>query len=308
MRRNRLFLIFFTLVTISLVLLIWTGMAERDAHYTPEYDMVDLNPILQKDIAKLTDEDYEVLFRQTGLGKAGVDALREKDALLYLQRRYFTPVEYECTRYFLVVHSERIVKGECIVHGESKEIELTKSREEDEHLFMPAVQDGDILITFSGHFLGWRSGHAAIVIDAENGVTLEAQEMGENSQVGSLEDWRFYPCFALLRLKGATEEERAEIAVYAKDTLMGIPYALNSFCKRTEKSGEEPGVRGEMQDAPSGTQCAHLVWYAYNHFGYDIDSDGGSIVTPRDIYDSDLLEIVQVYGVHRVPSRVPPRT
>ena len=83
MRRNRLFLIFFTLVTISLVLLTWTGMAERDAHYTPEYDMVDLAPVLQKEKSKLTDEDYEVLFRQTGLGRAGVDTLCEKDAFLY---------------------------------------------------------------------------------------------------------------------------------------------------------------------------------------------------------------------------------
>lgn len=282
MRRNRLFLIFFMIVTIPLVLLIWTGMAERDAHYTPEYDMVDLAPVLQKEKSKLTDEDYEVLFRQTGLGRAGVDTLCEKDALLYLQKRYFAPVEYECTRYFLVVHSERIVEEEGIVHSEA----------EENALFMPAVQDGDILVTFSGHFLGWRSGHAAIVIDAENGVTLEAQEMGENSQIGSLEDWRFYPGFALLRLKGATEEERADIAGYAKDTLMGIPYALNSFCEKDVKSGES-------QDAPSGTHCAHLVWYAYSHFGYDIDSDGGIIVTPRDIYDSDLLEIVQVYGVHR---------
>jgi hypothetical protein len=38
------------------------------------------------------------------------------------------------------------------------------------------------------------------------------------------------------------------------------------------------------------------VWYAWQVFGYDLDSDGGRLVTVEDIWESDLLEIVQVYG------------
>ena len=50
-------------------------------------------------------------------------------------------------------------------------------------------------------------------------------------------------------------------------------------------------------DDIEGTHCAHLVWYAYNRFGYDVDSDGGVIVTPRDIFESPVWEVVQVYGM-----------
>jgi uncharacterized protein YycO len=47
-----------------------------------------------------------------------------------------------------------------------------------------------------------------------------------------------------------------------------------------------------------GTQCAHLVWEAFKLYGYDLDSDGGGLVTPNDIANSPLLEVVQVYGVN----------
>ena len=49
-------------------------------------------------------------------------------------------------------------------------------------------------------------------------------------------------------------------------------------------------------DSVRGTQCAHLVWLAYAAYGYDIDSNGGLIVTPKDIAESELFEVVQIYG------------
>jgi hypothetical protein len=39
-----------------------------------------------------------------------------------------------------------------------------------------------------------------------------------------------------------------------------------------------------------------VVWYPYERYGYDLDSDGFWLVTPKDIANSDLLEVVQVYG------------
>lgn len=83
-----------------------------------------------------------------------------------------------------------------------------------------------------------------------------------------------------LRLKDVPAQTRAEIADYARENLTGVPYRLSAG----------------MWDAP-GTQCAHLVWSAYSRFGYDLDSDGGRIVTPKDLYESPLLEIVQIYGM-----------
>ena len=75
-----------------------------------------------------------------------------------------------------------------------------------------------------------------------------------------------------------------EIADYAKDNLVGLEYSLFA------------GFFGAQEEVLTQTQCAHLVWYAYNQFGIDIDSTGGETVTPKDILKSDKLEIVQIYG------------
>jgi hypothetical protein len=76
-------------------------------------------------------------------------------------------------------------------------------------------------------------------------------------------------------------EKREAIGAYARRELVDITYRLEAI-----KSGLQ-----------WGTHCAHLTWYACARFGYDIDDDGGWIVTPRDIFDSELLEIVQIYGM-----------
>lgn len=313
MRKRNLFLIcfIFGLVLVPTILALWTAKAEREAHYVPEYEQVDLTFVLQKD--SLEDSDYAMLLWQTGLSKSGVDDLYEngrQGQLLYLQQRFFTPIEYECRRSVFFCRSERII-------GQEKEREENIGRsgiQMERREFCPAVQDGDILITFSGHLFGWRSGHAAIVTNAAMGQTLEAVTVGENSQISPLEHWREYPCFALLRLKNATEEERVEIASYAARNLVDIPYKLTGFCGKygeTQKQGDtdpdgkqrkeiaDPGGKRQEDIAEpiEGTQCAHLVWLAYRHFGYDLNSDGGYIVTPYDIYSSEFLELVQIYGI-----------
>ena len=39
-------------------------------------------------------------------------------------------------------------------------------------------------------------------------------------------------------------------------------------------------------------------------FGYDLDSDGGRLVTSADLLHSDLLEVVQVYGMDYNSTRI----
>ena len=51
------------------------------------------------------------------------------------------------------------------------------------------------------------------------------------------------------------------------------------------------------QELPQATQCAHLVWSAYHHFGWDLDGNGGLVVTPRDLIRSDQLDVIQIYGL-----------
>lgn len=289
-------------IPLTILLYFWTCSVEAGAHFAPDYPKEDITPYLNKDA--LTDEEYEFLFRQTGVTQPGIDALRRENRsseLLTVQQRFFQKVELECERSFLlfreVLKEPKVEMGRKLVstgqwtnyRGENAE-HLRQRRVEKEMLegnnrFMPILEEGDILITFNSHFLGWRNGHAALVVDAENGLTLEALTLGENSTIMSVESWAKRPSFTVLRLAEVDKEVRKEIAKYALNTLHKLPYRL------TAGLWEE---KGELV----GTHCSHLIWYAYQQFGYNLDSDGGALVTPKDIYDSPLLEVIQVYGLN----------
>ena len=43
-----------------------------------------------------SDEDYALILRQTGLGRAAADRLRDGSALLKYQAVYFADTDYEC--------------------------------------------------------------------------------------------------------------------------------------------------------------------------------------------------------------------
>lgn len=308
MRRKGLFLFLcFTILVFAFWLGVWTSWTESRAHYTPEYAKQDVATILKKE--NLTESDYNILLLQTGMTKVGVDELRDvgrEDELLYLQERFFEEVEVECLRSSIIVQSERLTESGCkegkTVEGVTDNVQMPDVESDagaDEQVmvrvsagvareslenFLPALQTGDILVSFSGHVFGWRYGHAAIVVDAERGLTVEAINLGSDSKMRSVEHWREYPTFALLRVVRATPKQRQEAAAYAESNLVGLPYSLFSFDR-------------EAGAFLSGTHCAHLVWHAYAQVGYDLDGDGGLIVTPRDIYESDMVEVIQLYGV-----------
>lgn len=278
---------------LSIILLIWTWDAEQTAHYVPCYPLEDITPYLQKQI--LTKRDYDVLCHQTGLSKTAIDTLRREnktEKLLAVQERFFAEVNINCE-----CHS-------FIFRETLDQIHADKEERTSWETAIPAVEDGDILITFNSHFLGWRNGHAAIVIDAGKGLTLEALTLGRNSAILNLDSWLERPSFAVLRLRGATREERAKIAEYAGEHLNRIPYRLSAgigseriYTKVIGNTEAAGNVSITELCPPTGTHCSHLVWYAYEHFGYDLDSDGGLVVTPKDLYESPLLETIQVYGM-----------
>lgn len=270
------------------ILTLWTMTAESQAHMAPPYPRQNIDELLQKE--KLDENDYQLLFQQTGLSKSGVDYLfsqNRQQELLQLQKYYFAKVKVACNANTIITREERIEElqlpeEEYNIYnlgrsGTSESIDRTR-------VSIPYVEAGDILITFNCHAFGWRNGHAALVVDGEKRLALEARVLGTDSAIMSMAHWERYPSFVVLRLKDATKEQRQEIADYAAEHLVNIPYRL------------EAGIWERA--AISGTHCAHLVWYAYQQFGYDLDSDRGIIVTPRDLYESAKLEIVQVYGMH----------
>ena len=244
---------------------VWVGRAPRFAHASPDYPMVDLTMAVER--ARAGEADYRLLFAQTGLGAPAVDALLEEgrgEELLDFQARYFAPCPWET------------VKGAAMVR-----LEVTGGG----FAFAP-LEKGDILLTPSSRCGGWRNGHAALVVDAEEGLVLEAYSLGCPSQLSSLSTWQDKAAVAVLRLSGVSAERRAALADWARENLLGLPYGLFSGLPWL---GESAG--------PPATQCAHLVWCAFAVFGYDIDGGGGWPVTPRDISLSPLLETVQVWGL-----------
>ena len=269
------------LLVLSSGLTLWRYAAEPEAYFAPAAAQADLEPILR--MQKPDDGAYRALLRQTGLGRSAVDALWDapggKEQILRNQRDFYRRPDFACLPNSPISYEERVVDG---AGRETAGTEIV------------AVEAGDILLTPCSHTFGWRNGHAALVVDAKGRRTLESVVLGSKSSVQRLSKWEGYPQFAVLRLRGASAEERAQIAVWAMQHLTGVPYDL-AVGLLTPKQPDEQEI--------TGTQCAHLVWLAYAAFGYDIDGNGGRLVIPDDIARSPLLEIVQVYGVdpHLLP-------
>lgn len=302
-KRNRRVrsVIFLTILTLFLFLYNWVAEAVPQAHISPQAERQDIHPILEQ--SQITEEQLTILSEQIGLHPDVISKLLmqgRKQELLQLQQHYFTPVHIETLNTTPLTISEHLV---------DEQGRRTAG--------MPLVdlQDGDILITKNSRFLGWRNGHAALVVDAEKGLILEAIMLGTVTKLSPVEKWSTYPSFQVLRLKDehALKDESAKkpdngaeslpkkIATYAEENLTEIPYHLHAgIFERSFSSGlktvQAAGQEELAETTLKGTHCAHLVWYAYKQFGIDLDSDGGLIVTPNDIRNSDYLEVIQSFG------------
>lgn len=253
---------------------VWT---HRHPAFVPTTPQADLSQVLTQ--PERSDEDYDLIFRQTGLARSAVDAL-----LLYgdwgiqriseTQAAFFSPPSSQC----LTLIGGRFTCEDRIIDADSA-------------IPLAPLMPGDIILTFSTHTFGWRHGHAGLVVDAQEAVTLEAVMMFSDSMQKAAWHWGTYSNFMVLRVRDADEETRQAVVDFACSHLDGIPYHLTS------------GIFGPKAPAPGqslSAQCAYLPWYAWQAFGYDLDSDGGKIVTVLDLAESPLLEVVQVYGIDPV--------
>lgn len=241
--------------------------------------MVDLTPVLTQ--PSLTDQDYDTIFLQTGLGRQGVEQLLLYgqggiDQILATQASFFSPPHSECVELLpgRFTCEDRMVSNDGVQEFAAP---------------LALVQPGDIILSFSTHSFGWRHGHAGLVVDSARGLTLEAVVLGSDSALMDMAHWRTYSNFMILRVKSATAVERAQVAQFGLDHLNGIPYSLTS------------GVFGTKAPDPADplrAQCSYLPWYAWQSAGYDLDSDGGRIVTVADLSESPLVDIVQIYGMN----------
>lgn len=233
--------------------------------WQPDYDKKDIAGILNEN--NLNAQDYDIIFSQTGLSKTAVDALlsrNEADKILEIQKAYFSEYNVEHEIFAPFTCSDRM------------------------NISVPLgdLQDGDIIVSPSSHVSYLKSGHAAIVVNADEGRVLNATGYGYPSSVEDITELNCRPSFVVLRLK-ADKEVRSEIAKYALENLCNIKYSLFAGIFNKYKDGNV-----------TATHCGHLVWYAFNHFGFNIDSNEGLIAWPSDIASSNLLETVQIYGVN----------
>ena len=222
----------------------------------------------------LTENDYEEIFHQSGLGKPAVDKLLNNgrpDRIEEYRDYYQKDKDFYCYR-----------KGVFACHESITDLSGEKIYNPD----FADLQNGDIILTLSIHSLGWRHGHATIVTDAEKGIGVQAVMVGVKSDNSYVWSWKKYPLVAVLRPKNADEKTRNEVALFAQENLKGLDYSL--------LGGIFTGRNADK--VPMTTQCAHLVWYAYMACGVDIAPDSGRIITPKDFLGSQNLEIVQVYG------------
>lgn len=282
-KTSRNILIFLAVCVIpALYLVIANAIIEPQAHITPKYPRTDIQPVLAK--SRLSDADYRVLFSQTGLGRPAVDELRthNPDSAKYIQRfqdYFFRDVKFVCR------NNSPVSKEESLVDEHGNPVSGTE---------FATLHIADILVTKSSHTLGWRNGHCALVIDPVRGLVLESVVLGTNSSVQDIRKWKNYPNFMLLRAKGFTEYGLTAVAQSAAERLNDIPYGLTVGIFSPK---DACGSLKNMYDKIGRTHCSHLVWQAFKNFGLDIDTNGGILVTPKDIANSSKLEIVQVYGV-----------
>jgi len=269
----------FIITVILLIFALITAMEviiEPAGYIHPDYPQTDISAILESN--SISEENYKELFYQTGLGKTAIDEiLKNKDngvaEILEFQKIFFKENSVSCESIGIVTSQESIVNEEGkIMYGFN----------------LAPYENGYILITKATHSLGWRHGHAAIITDAEKGETLEAVILGSDTMLQNINKWRVYPSFIMLKLKDTSPETLNEIAKFAKNNLTEIPYGL-TIGLTSNKNPDTENIKS--------TQCSHLAWYPFMQFGYDVDSDGSWLVTPKDIANSDLFEVVQIYGV-----------
>ena len=235
--------------------------AHRTGSFSPDYPQVPLTETT----------DLDTVFLQTGLGRPAAEKLLAANrfqTVRDIQNRFFLPSAAQCSPLLgWFTREDRLLQGSGIP--------------------LVDLQPGDILLTLSTHTAGWRHGHAGLVITPD--TVLESTVLGSRSALVGAERWSTYSNYAVLRVKNTTPEQRQQAANYALEHLTGVPYRLLSGLI---------GPKAPQPDAPwFGLHCSYLVWYTWNHFGYDLDSDGGRLVTTHDLLHSKGLEVVQIYGM-----------
>ncbi|MEW5549973.1 YiiX/YebB-like N1pC/P60 family cysteine hydrolase [Peribacillus frigoritolerans] len=123
--------------------------------------------------------------------------------------------------------------------------------------------NGDILITYDNKTSGWRHGHAAIVQKNNNYIVEAWPKKGVRSYKNN---WKNrFNSKKKMYVKGATSDNYTDAQKWAKKQI-GDPYKM--------PTGKNNHLR---------FYCSSLVWQSWYHQGFDLDGNGGTVVTPADL-------------------------
>lgn len=233
----------------------------------PSYamDEAGLDELLSKDLSQWTEEDYSFAYSQTGLTKVYFDDVGrlDKSFIKSCQSGLFYDEQPDSDAALGLISHDYY---------------------SDKYFSMVPLRAGDVIVSSSVHMFGWPMGHAGLVISPT--LTIQAMSVGALSLTQPTSWFRQAANFIVLR-PTISEEEAKAVADWARENLIGLEYSFMT------------GVFGDKDQtaSPRTTQCAHIVWQAYKALGYDVDATGGPVVTPRNLANSDLFEVVQVNGL-----------
>lgn len=263
------------------------GVSDISAYvWRPSYEMLsgeELKAVYDK--SELTEDDYELLFEQTGLTRLGIERAKKMKngwaRVLSIQKSYF---------------KERGVKNELYAPLVCTDLLSGDPAE------MIYLERGDILITSSTHFSGFRIGHSAIVVNSYGSVFQSNQVGIANGYATAAEMFGNRINFMVLRIKpeyfsesGLDDSEYRNnlnrVTSFIEYDLKDMPYSVFTgvFTKK---------------DSTASTSCSHLLWYGFKHFddenggrfNLDLDSNGRLLVMPKNISESPYVELVQTFG------------
>ena len=265
-KRKRFVKILIVIFCIALIYIAWHFYNQTLSFHIPEYEKTDISQILKKDL--LTDDDYMLIFKNTGVSPGAAKDMIENDqsdVLIELNNLYFTKPE---------IYKNYIAYP--VTLEEQNKTQVTP---------LVPLKKGDILVTFNTQTLEWRHGHCGLVMDDDGRIILEHAAIGHTSGLSNSSVWGEYPAFAVLRYPDPEVSSKA--ADYANENLIDIDYRITAGVIDKDKTGEDNLV----------SHCSHIVWQAYKSVGVDIDADKSFIVSPKDVALSPELEVVQIFGI-----------
>lgn len=254
--------------------------------WNPDYDPMPEAQLKALFESAETDEEYELLFEQTGLTKIGIERARARSngwqRVREIHDSYFRPRKVRNAYYAPLICTDHI-------DDFSREIFLEK---------------GDILITSSTHFSGFRIGHSGIVANPGSDYPIwQATQIGdENGYASVIAGFTNRNNFMVIRIK--PQAFGAESATDEK-YLNALNDVVNYITTELKDAKYSP-LTGIFtpKDKCEYTSCSHLLWYGFKHFddknggarNIDLDSNGRLLAMPKNIAESEYVELVQTFG------------